>query len=256
MQNQHSSDYSWRIIPLTRAEQRVHIERGEQLLAETAPGNAPVLSWSQAASVALVLGFSQKEEILNLQAVRAHDLPVYHRRAGGTAVLVGPHLLGLDVVLPAQHPLVLTDLVESYRWFGETWVRALRLLNVETRVVPPAEAHDQRSLAKQEEYRARESVLRRACYASNSSYEVVVGTRKVVGLDMIRRRNGSLLQAGVLLRWDNETLAQLLGHTPEEQVLLRCELPQRAVGLDELMHRVIEPDEVVQAFESVLPTCK
>ena len=95
-------------------------------------------------------------------------------------------------------------------------------------------------------------MLRRACYASNSSYEVVAGQRKVVGLDMIRRRNGSLLQAGVLLSWESETLARLLGHTPAEQDLLRRELPRRAVGLDELAKRVVTATEVIQAFESTL----
>lgn len=252
MQNQRSFEQQWQIIPLTIAEQQTHIEHSEQLLAETAPGATPVLYWSQAQPEGLVLGFSQRETILNPQILAEAKLPIYHRRAGGTAVLVGPHLLALDAILPAEHPLVLADLVESYRWFGETWVRALHLLGVETRVVPPAEAHAQRALAKQEGTRPRETVLRRACYASNSSYEVVVGERKVVGLDMIRRRNGSLLQAGVLLNWESATLAQLLGHTPEEQELLRHELPKRAVGLDELTQRTVTPQEIIQAFESAL----
>lgn len=244
--------YSFKIIPLTKAAQQTHIERSEQFLAETAPGTTPVLYWSQAEPEGLVLGFSQKETILYPQALAEEPVPIYHRRAGGTAVLVGPHLLSLDVALPADHPLVLTDLVESYRWLGETWVQALRLLNVESRVVPPGEAHEQRVLAKLEEARAREAVLRRACYASNSSYEVVVGQRKVVGLDMIRRRNGSLLQAGVLLHWENEKLVRLLGQTLEERALLRAELPRRAVGLNELTQRAVTAQEVIQAFETAL----
>lgn len=243
---------SFKLIPLTRAAQGVHIERSEQLLASAAPGTTPVLYWSQAEPEGLVLGFSQKEHILNPQAVTEMHMPIYHRRAGGTAVLVGPHLLGLDVVLPAEHPLVLHDIVESYRWFGDCWMHALELLGVETCLVPPDEAHAQRTLSRQEEYREREAILRRACYASNSSYEVVVGQRKVVGLDMIRRRNGSLLQAGVLLSWQSEKLAYLLGQTPAEQELLRRELPNRAVGLDELLGREATVNEVMQAFETVL----
>ena len=239
----------WRVIPLTIADQQEHIEHSEQLLSQAAPGTSPVLYWSQAERTGLVLGFSQQAAILNSQAQAGEHLPIYHRRAGGTAVLVGPRLLGLDVVLPAKHPLVLTDLVESYRWFGETWMRALRMLDIQTRLVSPSEARAQRELAKQNK---RESVLHRACYASNSSYEVVVGQRKIVGLDMIRRRNGSLLQAGVLLSWESETLAQLLGHTPDEQELLRQELPQRAVGLDELANRAVTAQEVVRAFEAAL----
>ena len=69
---------------------------------------------------------------------------------------------------------------------------------------------------------------------------------------MIRRRVGSLLQAGVLLHWQTETLARLLGHTPEEQALLREGLYQRAVGLDTLAGRVIGAQEVITAFEQVI----
>ncbi len=69
---------------------------------------------------------------------------------------------------------------------------------------------------------------------------------------MIRRRTGSLLQAGVLLHWETETLAQLLGHTQEQQTLLRDELLGRAVGLDTLAGRTIGPQEVIAAFQQVL----
>ena len=254
MQTRHSSELDWRIIPLTVADQQIHIARSEQLLGEAASGTAPVLYWSQAQAEGLVLGFSQKEAIINPTAQIAELPPIYHRRAGGTGVLVGPDLLALDVILPVDHPLVLTDIVESYRWFGETWVHALRLLNVETRVVLPDEAQAQRALAKQDETRTRESILRRACYASNSSYEVVADQRKIVGLDMIRRRNGSLLQAGILLKWHSQRLAELLGHTPAEQALLRRELPARAIGLDELTQRTGMVQEIIQAFEASLHT--
>jgi lipoate---protein ligase len=252
LQTQRSSRQDWQIIPFTIADQQVHITRSEQLLSAAAPGTLPVLYWSQAQPAGLILGFSQKETIINPAALAEEALPIYHRRAGGTAVLVGVDLLGLDVVLPADHPLVETDIVESYRWFGETWVRALHQLGIATRVVTPAEAHAQRDLARADEVREREAVLRRACYASNSSYEVVVGQRKVVGLDMIRRRNGSLLQAGILLSWQSERLAHLLGHTAAEQNVLRRELPGRAVGLDELAQHPISVQQIIQVFEASL----
>lgn len=242
----------WQVIPLAVADQQRHIDLSERLLTTAEPGRPAILYWSQAEREGLVLGYSQKHAILNSAALVAHQMPIYHRRAGGTAVLVGPQLLSLDVVLPANHPLILTDVVESYRWFGQAWMEALLLLGVRARVVSPEEAHEQHTWLKQGGKQAPEVILHRACYGSLSSYEVVVGQRKVVGFDMIRRRVGSLLQAGVLLGWQVETLAQLLGQTPDEQALLREGLCQRAVGLDSLTGRVVQAQEVIAAFERVI----
>jgi lipoate-protein ligase A len=242
----------WRVLPLTIGDQQSHIDFSEQLIASAHPGEPPTLYWSQAAEEGLVLGFSQKPAILNQQALANQPLPVYHRRAGGTAVLVGSHMLGLDVLLPSGHPLIFPDLVESYRWLGETWVVALRELGIETRAVTPVEAHAQRDRLKQAETRERESILRRACYGSLSPYEVVAGERKVVGLDMIRRRAGTLLQAGVLLHWETGRLASLLGNTQQEQVILREGLRERAIGLDTLAGRAIAAETVIAAFERAL----
>ena len=240
------------MLPLTIADQQQHIEQSEQMLTAVFSGDAPTLYWSIAEPAGLVLGYSQKHEILNPAALVALQIPIYHRRAGGTAVLVGAHLLSLDVALPADHPLVLPDIVESYRWLGEAWVAALAQLDIQTRTVTVQEAREQRALLKQSETRERESLLRHACYGSLSPYEVVVGQSKVVGLDMIRRRAGSLLQAGILLHWETKELVQLLGHTPEEQALLREGLRERAVGIDTLAGRVVTAEKVIGAFEEVV----
>src|SRR5438045_8576024 len=103
-------------------------------------------------------------------------------------------------------------------------------------------------LLKQPETQLREELLRRACYGSISPYEVVVGQRKVVGLDMIRRKVGSVLQAGVLLQWETATLAKLLGRTLEEQALLEEGLLERAIGLDRLGDYTLGAGEVMAGF--------
>lgn len=240
----------WDIYPLTIADQQHHIKQSEHFLSSIQPDNRPIVYWSIANPTGLVLGFSQKESILNPAAVTS--LPIYHRRAGGTAVLVGPHLLSLDVILPAGHAFIHSDIVESYRWFGEAWVATLRQFGIEARTIPPAEAHIQRALRKDPQSSAYELLMYRACYGSLSAYEVVVGQRKVVGFDMIRRRVGTLLQAGVVLHWDTTLLAYLLGHNEEEQRLLRTGLLERAVGLDTLAGSPISPAEVITVFEQVL----
>jgi lipoate---protein ligase len=242
------------VLPFTVAPQQYHIDLSEQLLMAASPGDPATLYWSQAESTGLVLGFSQKQSVLNQAALIAHPIPLYHRRAGGTAVLVGPELLSLDVLLPAEHPFILSDIVESYRWLGTVWVKTLGSLGVETRLVSPQEAHEQRALLKKEATRGREAILSRACFGSFSSYEVIANERKVVGLDMIRRRKGSLLQAGLLLKWDIEPLVHLLGQTLEEQTILREGLPERAVGLETLIGRTVSVVEVISAFEEALST--
>jgi lipoate-protein ligase A len=243
----------WRILPLIVADQQVHLDYGLRLLAGNEAPQPPTLYWSQANRTGLVLGFSQKAAQLNVEALHRLALPLYQRQAGGTAVLVGPDLLALDVFLPPGHPLILTDVVESYRWLGESWVAALNRLGITTRLVPPAEARAQQALLKQPATASREAVLRRACYGSLSPYEVVApDQRKVVGLTMIRRRTGSLLQSGLLLRWEVELLALVLGQTAEEQTLLRRELPRRAVGLETLAGRAVSVAEVMAAFEQAL----
>lgn len=252
MQKPQLPTHKWQVLPLTIAPQQYHIDLSERLLTAVTQDEPAKLYWSQAEQAGLVLGFAQKQDILNPAVLAAQQLPIYHRRAGGTAVLVGPDLLSLDVVLPASHPLVLPDVVESYRWLGTVWVETLQRLGVETRIVPPQEAHAQRALLKQAETRERESILLCACFGSLSPYEVVAGQRKVVGLDMIRRRAGSLLQAGLLLHWETEPLVQLLGRTPEEQAILREGLLERAVGLDALAGRAVTAEEVIAAFETVL----
>jgi lipoate-protein ligase A len=241
---------NWRILPLTIADQQQHIDQSEALLAAASADGQPTLYWSMADPPALVLGFSQKPDIINPQALATLNIPIYHRRAGGTAVLTGPNLLSLDIILPPEHPLVLPDVIESYRWFGEAWVATLAQLGIQARTVPPDEAHEQRTLLKRDA--ERESILQRACYATLSPYEVVIGQRKIVGLDMRRRRIGTLLQAGLLLHWETITLAQLLGHNPAEQTLLRTALPERAIGLNTLLTHTITPNEIITAFENVL----
>jgi lipoate---protein ligase len=245
---------NWRIYPLSIANQQKHIEQSERLLSTIQPGDPPILYWSLADPIGLVLGLSQKQHLLNPAAVASLNMPIYHRRAGGTAVLVGPHLLDLDVILPPDHPLLLADIVESYRWLGDAWVATLRHLGVESHTVSPAEAHLQQVLRKQPETNAYEQLMNRACYGSLSPYEVVVGRRKVVGLCMIRRRSGTLLQAGAVLHWETTQLAQLLGHTDEEQQSLATGLLERATGLDTLLGRVITYEEVINAFESYVET--
>ena len=100
------------------------LARPEAMLAAL---TGPALRWWQALPEALVLGRGQPLAAVDLEACRATGVRVFRRSTGGTAVLCGPQVLNLNVVLPAGHPLALADVTRSYRWLGEALVAGLGL---------------------------------------------------------------------------------------------------------------------------------
>jgi lipoate-protein ligase A len=242
---------TWLRLPLLRAPQSHHLALTEALL-QSAAERPPLLYWQIAEPAALVLGIGESFSDLNIPACQQEDLLIYRRAAGGTAVLAGPDLLSLDVILPPGHPLAGRDIVEAYRWFGELWAATLQELGLPARTVPPAEAHAPRTRSALAQAGRLEHLLRQSCYGAISPYEVIVNGRKLVGLDQVRRKVGFLFQGGLLLRWEPAHLAALLTAMPEERPSLAEGLRARAAGLDELLSRAVSPDEIIARFEALV----
>ncbi|MDE1950250.1 MAG: hypothetical protein KGI35_16635, partial [Burkholderiales bacterium] len=93
--------------------------------------------------------------------------PVLLRDSGGGAVLVGPWLLGVSVLLPAADALAAGGTVASYRWLGELLAEALRAGGVEALAVSP------QRLREFDAARA-EPALDWACFGALSPWEVLV----------------------------------------------------------------------------------
>lgn len=227
----------WRRLPFHRGSSGQHIAFSDALVRLAA---MPSIWWHAADSATLILGAAQAEPEPGAGAGRT-----VRRNAGGTAVLADRAVLGMDILLPQGHPLALPDVVEAYHWVGDTWVAALALLGVFARTVTIAEAREQGHPPV-----GLEAAVRRACFGTLSPYEVVVGNRKVVGLAQVRRARGILLQSGIHLSFDADSLARrLVAGDPEP---LAAELRRRAVGLDELLGRIPRPGEISDAFEEAL----
>jgi lipoate---protein ligase len=144
---------------------------------------APLLRVWLYEAPALVLGRGQGAE-----AAGAEGLPVHVRPTGGGAVLVGPWMIGVSVVLPVAHALVKTNIAASYRWIGAAHARWLRGLGVDA-----------------EALQGERTQSHWACFAGRGPWEVEVGGRKIVGLAQARRRAAVLLSAGCLIEeppWD------------------------------------------------------
>lgn len=204
--------------------------RAEVLLDSMTESSRPTAGWSQSQPRALVLGRSAGEPAADLEAAARLGIDVVRRRSGGGPVLWDGNLLGLDVWLPRGHPLAPDDVVESYRWLGEALAAGLGEIGAPARVLGIDEAR-----AGRDGGTAAEAVSERACFGGLSPYEVVVDGRKVVGLAQVRRPTGTLLQAGIVLRFDARLLAELLERDGAETDAVADALNRRAVGLLDLV---------------------
>ena len=212
-----------------RVEHPMHEQAwNEQQLARTV--HRPILKvWTYDAP-GLVLGCSQR-------ALQTSGATV--RSSGGGAVLTGPWMLSISVILPVGHPLVTPGLVESYRWFGLAHQAALQAMGVRALALPP----DQLSLMP------RQPELDWACFGNCSAWEVIAEGRKLVGLAQRRARTGVLLTSGTLVS------------TPDWGCLERY-LPRHAQSLSALAARTtscarevgrsVPPEVLAQALLPVL----
>lgn len=215
----------WRLLPVGVGPSAEHFALSDALVRV---GTEPSLWWHTTREPTLILGAGQTPP-----GGLTEKIPVIRRQAGGTAVLAATGVLGLDVFLPAGHPLTLPDIVETYRWLGETWARGLRSLGLAVHLLSVAEARER-------SHHGQDDSILAACFGSVSPYEVVAGERKLVGLAQVRRRNGVLLQAGIHLSFDASGLARLLA--PEQADTLAPRLEGTAMGLRELAPKVSEDD--------------
>ncbi|HST87623.1 MAG TPA: hypothetical protein VLJ14_04525 [Ktedonobacterales bacterium] len=223
----------------------------EALLACLSETRRPALRWYLASQPALVVGNSQKPGIADLAVCRERGVAVLRRTSGGAAVLVDATAINMEVALPAGHPLATSDVVRAYEWIGKLWAEALRSLGVakaraipveEVRAIPPLAADDP---------------LRLACFGTLSPWEVVVGKRKLVGLCQVRRRPGTLYQAGVYLQLDPKALGELLDLNNNRRKTLGTRLHNAALGLDQATQaadHALTADAVIAAVEQTLTT--
>ncbi len=193
----------------------------------------------------LMLSLSKHERALSRTPAR---VPIVHRRSGGGAVLVGPEVLGVSVLLPLEHPFAVSGLVSSYEWFGCAHARALRRLGVLCEAVSP------KALPRA----AADPIAAWACFGAVSPWEVVTltGRRKLVGLAQRRTRTGVLLVSGTLIedqRWD--VLCDALGQSVEAAAILRGSTSScrrelgKSIAVADVARRVARELDVALRFE-------
>ena len=160
------------------------------------PGRA--VWWLTAAWPALVLGSSQRPDVVDERAVAEAGVELVRRRSGGGAVLLVPgEVSWVDVVLPAGDRLWDADVGRAAHWLGAVWERVAASFGVQG-----AEVHRGAMV------RTPWSSL--VCFAGLGPGEVQVAGRKLVGISQRRTRGWARFQCAVYRRWDPAALVGLL----------------------------------------------
>ncbi|HEY8523311.1 MAG TPA: hypothetical protein VIL48_00005 [Acidimicrobiales bacterium] len=185
----------------------------------------------EAVRPALVLGSTQREDLVDHELARAFDITVVRRRSGGGAVLVVPgNTVWIDVIVPAGDPLWDDDVGRATLWLGEAWRAALADLGMDG-----TEVHDGAL--------ACGPLGRLVCFGAVGAGEVTLGGRKVVGISQRRTRAAARFQTAAYREWDTGPTARLLRLDEAGRAALR----DAAVGTGH------DPARVVEAFLRHLP---
>lgn len=213
------TDGAWRVEAIVADTPGGCVAATQAALAELADDPTPRVRWYRATATAVVRGRGQRWWQPDTAGVAVLDRPT-----GGGAVLLDPHLLSCDVLVPASHPLASGEPPAAFDRVGAAWRDALAGLGVAGLTL-----HTGRPTADRRGD-ARQRLLAAVCFATRGRGEVLLGGRKVVGLSQRRRRSGVLIQCGLLRRWRPATLLAALGADPHD-----AEIAEAAVGLDDAL---------------------
>lgn len=184
--------------------------------------------------VAVVLGSSQRSDLLNPAALEG-GLEVVKRRSGGGVVMLRPgHLLWVDVILPKDDALLLPDVGRSFEWLGRTWQEALAACGIES------ELHSGGSKPG-----AWGNLI---CFAGLNHGELTIGGAKVLGLSQRRSLACARFQSALLCKWQPEEILGVLQLDDSERDKLRAELHSG------IRAAPVKAEHALREFLKALPT--
>jgi lipoate---protein ligase len=190
------------------------------------------------ASPAIVLGCSQAGlcQVVAQRLRGRAELVV--RESGGGAVLTGPWLVGVSVVLPLTHPWACDGVMDSYQRLGQLHAAVLNGLGVAAHAMPPDTLPSSRAACPLD-------AVDWACFGSLSPWELVNSQcRKLVGMAQRKTQQGVLLVAGTLLSdVDWHLLCEVMGNPRDESTLRTL-----TVNAQEMIGRQIQPERYASAL--------
>ncbi len=170
---------------------------------------------------AVVLGSTQRLDVVDAEAARRSGLEVVRRRSGGGAVLVAPgDPVWVDAWVPRGDRWWDDDVTRAFEWMGATWTRALGSLGCSG------------VAAHRGGYTACTRWSSLVCFGGVGTGEVVADDgRKVVGIAQRRTRDGAWFHSACVLRWAPGPLLEVLDLPVPDREAARTDLGGAAAGL-------------------------
>jgi lipoate-protein ligase A len=170
----------------------------------------------------LVLGSTQRADIVDVQRASEMGAEVVRRRGGGGAVLLTPgDHLWIEAWVPRADPLWHRDVGVAAIWAGHWWTTALASLGA-----PGCVVHEGSAVPGE--------LGRLVCFSGQGPGEVFHDGRKVMGVSQWRGREGALFHTCAYTRWDPRSLVELLHGDGLTRGEIAAGVTGAAIGVDEL----------------------
>ena len=216
---------------------RYALERSSASVAEFHARSVPVpaaceIWWHDVADRALVLGSTQRDDVVDLEACARAGIDVVRRRSGGGAVLLVPGTVEwIDVIVPRDAPGWADDVHAPMRWLGGHLAEVLTVdLDVD---IARVEVHDGPMSTT-----PWSSTI---CFDGVGTGEVLLDGAKLVGISQRRTRDAARLQCCWYTATDADLLVSLIAadHRPpvEELHHVATLAPELATAIPEHLAR-------------------
>jgi lipoate-protein ligase A len=218
---------AWRYIHTGNRSPAANMAIDEAILTAHSEGKVPptvrFYGWNPAT---LSIGYFQKAQEVDFEALRSEGIGFVRRPTGGRAVLHDKELT-YSIIVSESYPGIPRNVTEAYRVLSEGLLQGFRALGLGAEMV---------QLASDEEKEKYASAGSAACFDSPSWYELVVEGRKVAGSAQVRQKDVVLQHGSILLDMDTDQLFRLLKFSNEKVAeRMKMSFSKKAVAINELL---------------------
>lgn len=188
------------------------------------------------------IGYHQKKECINLDRCLKAGIDVVRRPTGGRAVFHAEEVT-YSVIIPATSASFDRSTGAVYANISRGLAEGLKSLGVDAEL-------EKRSVDLKSHYETSDSV---SCFSAAARYEIVVGSRKLVGSAQKRDPSGVLQHGSILTGPAHLDLPNYLaGPDSAERKRLKEMMKEKTTNLTEWLEREVSWEEVTSAIRKGL----